>query len=678
MGKKEVIKKEDLIQAVVVTDSFNSGFAPLTSSEPSCLLPLAGRPLLEYTLQCLSYSGVQDVILYLTNNSSKVKEWLSNSEWGENYPASPFLVTCITNEDCRSFGDAMRDLYEKGVIRNDFILCSGDLVSNIDLLSFLASHKETVKKDKKSIMTAVYTQGYQGHPLRSKGSELVLATDKLTNQILFYQRSNTKSTNFPIELFQHNEVDVLFDTLDANIYMCSPAVLGLFSDNFDIQDMDTMVNEILESELVDSTIYLQIADSGFACRSNTPYLYGQVINKVLSRWAHPFVPERRKFLMEEASEAGQICLKPNSIYKSTSASVSKGSVIGKMSFIGNSVALKENCLIENSSLEQSVTVGKNTKISGSVVMKNTSIGDKCVLNNCIVGQNVQIPDNCRISDKVIIGQNVVLNPNSELPTGVRISCEKPSDGFSDDEENQETKEEVSGEYGPKAFVHEDEDSDDEDFEQEASKDMWGEIFCTSDESSDESEDESDADFVSDTDLQPDQFDDDGEHDDVKNFKREVTESLQRAVHEDKIVTDNLVLEINSSKHAWNTTLCEVNQCVLESVLTLNIDCDTGPAKLLANVKANIVKFKGLLLKYSKSKSGQEYYLTTFNEFVKRFPTFVQIIHKVLHLLYDMDVLGEDSILAWAAKIQDSVIRSKIQPFLDWLEEDEDEESSDED
>jgi len=669
------MKKEDLIQAVVVTDSFSSGFAPLTSTQPSCLLPVAGRPLLEYTLQCLSYSGVQDVVLYVTSNSAKVKEWLNSSQWSENYSASPFLVTVITNEDCRSFGDAMRDLYENGVLRNDFILCSGDLVSNIDLLAFMAIHKENAKKDKKSIMTAVYSQGYQGHPLRSKGSELVLATDKLTNQILFYQRSNTKSTNFPIELFQHDEVEVMFDVLDANIYICSPVVLGLFSDNFDIQDMDTMVNEILESELVDSTIYLELADTGFACRSNTPYLYGQVLNKVLNRWAYPFVPERQNILLGN----GSIRLQSNSVYRASSATVSKGTTIGKSSFIGNSVSLSQDCQIENSSLEEHVTIGRNTKVLDTIVMKNTSVGENCVLANCIVGEGVTIPDGCEICDRVIIGHNVILNPNTKLPGSIRISCEKPSDGFSDDEEPGESDgDKEAGDYGRKAFVYEEEKDEDEDeLDQDEADDLWGEAFNTSEESSEESEAESE-DFASEDELEEEEIED-GEHDDVKNFKREVGDSLQRAVQEGKIVTDNLVLEINSSKHAWNTTLCEVNQCVLESVLTLNIDCNSPPAKLLTAVKANIVKFKGLLLKYSKSKSGQDYYLKTIIEFLKRFPTFINIIAKILHVLYELDVLGEESILAWAATIQDTSLTSKIQPFLDWLQEDDsgDEESSEE-
>merc|ERR1711915_201403 len=136
-------------------------------------------------------------------------------------------------------------------------------------------------------------------------------------------------------------------------------------------------------------------------------------------------------------------------------------------------------------------------------------------------------------------------------------------------------------------------------------------------------------------------------------------------------------EINSSKHAWNTTLCEVNQCVLESVLTLNVDLDQPAAKLLAHVKANVKKFEELLEKYSKSKSGEDYYLSAVQDIVNRFPPFLKIIAKVLHLLYELDVLGEKSILNWSSKIQDETLKSSIQNFLDWLEEDEDSSSEEE-
>ena len=38
------------------------------------------------------------------------------------------------------------------------------------------------------------------------GQDLVLATDAASGQILFHQRSNLDGNNFPIDLFQHEQV----------------------------------------------------------------------------------------------------------------------------------------------------------------------------------------------------------------------------------------------------------------------------------------------------------------------------------------------------------------------------------------------------------------------------------------------------------------------------------------
>ena len=47
----------------------------------------------------------------------------------------------ITNEECHSFGDAMRDLDAKGVLRQDFILTYGDCIGNVNLTAALHAHK---------------------------------------------------------------------------------------------------------------------------------------------------------------------------------------------------------------------------------------------------------------------------------------------------------------------------------------------------------------------------------------------------------------------------------------------------------------------------------------------------------------------------------------------------------
>ena len=46
-------------------------------------------------------------------------------------------------DNFRSFGDGMRDLYEKGVLRNDFILVSGNILGNAGKTSPLRQQEKS-------------------------------------------------------------------------------------------------------------------------------------------------------------------------------------------------------------------------------------------------------------------------------------------------------------------------------------------------------------------------------------------------------------------------------------------------------------------------------------------------------------------------------------------------------
>ena len=50
-------------------------------------------------------------------------------------------INPIVNEECRSLGDAMRDLDNKGLLRQDFILVNGDTIGNVNLSNALKEHK---------------------------------------------------------------------------------------------------------------------------------------------------------------------------------------------------------------------------------------------------------------------------------------------------------------------------------------------------------------------------------------------------------------------------------------------------------------------------------------------------------------------------------------------------------
>ena len=151
-----------------------------------------------------------------------------------------------------------------------------------------------------------------------------------------------------------------------------------------------------------------------------------------------------------------------------------------------------------------------------------------------------------------------------LDPGARIVASLDDDWGDDGD----TGEENSGDLGPKAFLYNEDDDDEEEDDDDlvglgSELDPWGEVFVPGDDDDDDSsddEDEDDDQFMDgnssdDEAIEPD--DDDQEHDDVKNFRREVMDSINRGLDQG-VAPDNLVLEINGSKHAWNTTLSEVN------------------------------------------------------------------------------------------------------------------------
>lgn len=117
--------QEDILQAVVIADSFNqrytlvslliARFMPLTARGPRTLLPLVNIPLLDYTIEFLTSSGVQEIFVFCCAFSEQIKEHIAKSRWSK-------LITPIVSQGCSSIGEALREIDRHNVIQNNFIL----------------------------------------------------------------------------------------------------------------------------------------------------------------------------------------------------------------------------------------------------------------------------------------------------------------------------------------------------------------------------------------------------------------------------------------------------------------------------------------------------------------------------------------------------------------------------
>lgn len=143
-----------------------------------------------------------------------------------------------------------------------------------------------------------------------------------------------------------------------------------------------------------------------------------------------------------------------------------------------------------------------------------------------------------------------------------------------------------------------------------------------------------------------------ELDDDEVFLSEVLDSLVRGFDE-KIENKNLVLEVNSSKHAYNISIEDVYSTIARALLLLpeklTSQNPTSSVDYLKLVEKAIDKFEKFLLNYMKSDEAQLTMITSMEEMhlsnqIKYLNDIV--LAKIISKLYVIDALEESSIFEW--------------------------------
>lgn len=216
--------EEDVLQAVVIADSFNERFMPITLDKPRCLLPLLNVPIIEYTFEFLAISGVQEVILLCRAHADQIKHYIARSRWAK--ATSTMHIQIVVAPESMSVGDGLREVDSRGLIHGDFILVSGDVLSNMDLGRALEAHRRNRAQDKNIIMTMVLKRASPCHRSREQSEGAVFVIDGTTKECLAYEpvdwEGQTRKVCFDSSrLEDHPELTVRYDLMDCQIDICS-------------------------------------------------------------------------------------------------------------------------------------------------------------------------------------------------------------------------------------------------------------------------------------------------------------------------------------------------------------------------------------------------------------------------------------------------------------------------
>lgn len=317
----------------------------------------------------------------------------------------------------------MRDLDKRALMTGDFLLVSGDVVSNISIGPVLAKHRARREKNRNAIMTMVLREAGSEHRTKSTGRRPVFVIDPEADRCIHYEEINHREKNdryvrlTPEMLTTHSQLEIRKDLIDCYVDICTPEVLSLWSDNFDYQSVrQGFLSEVLKDyELNGKTIHTYIVADQYAARVQSLRAYDAVTKDVMSRWTYPLCPDSNLVTGQSYRFGkGEICLEQGVKLASTST-VKSRCVIGEETSVG------ENSIVGDSVLGRRCQIGNDVVIESSYIWDDVVVGDGSSIRQAIVAGGVEIGRNCEIERGALISFGVRLAESTTIFANSKIA-----------------------------------------------------------------------------------------------------------------------------------------------------------------------------------------------------------------------------------------------------------------
>ena len=399
-----------------------------------------------------------------------------SSKW--QLQSSPFrTLEIIRSSNSRSTGDAMRDLDSRHIITGDFLVVSGDVVSNIPLEGALARHRARRTADKNAIMTMILREAGRGHRTKAQRASPIFVLDPSKSRCLHYEemdwQKGGRSVNIdPDFLSSHSEVDVRNDLIDCRIDICTPDVLALWTDSFDYESprKHFLYGVLKDYELNGKTIHAEIVDGYYAARIGDLAAYDAVSKDLVSRWAYPICPDSN--LLQGQSYR----LQRGNIYLEEDVQLARSCVIKKETVIGAGTSIGNNTVIQGSVIGRRCTIGEQVRIEGAHIWDDVTVLDGSQVTNAVVADAVSIGEECTVEPGALISFGARIGRGIKIRGGSRITTLTPEEHGSTARSGADDSTMGEGGYGFE-FADSGDDDDDDDDDEEGAPGAFGTSPC---------------------------------------------------------------------------------------------------------------------------------------------------------------------------------------------------------
>ena len=316
----------------------------------------------------------------------------------------------------------MRDLDKRGLMVGDFLLVSGDVISNLSIESALVKHRARREKDKNAIMTMVLREADREHRTKSTRRRPVFVIDPDADRCVHYEElGHQKNDRYvrldPDMLKTHTQLEAREDLIDCYIDICTPDVLSLWSDNFDYQSVrQGFLSEVLKDyELTRKTIHTYVVVDQYAARVQSLRAYDAITKDVISRWTYPLCPDSN-LVKGQSYRLGR-----GKIYQEDGVTLARSCVLKSRSILGENSSLADGSVVGDSVLGRRCQIGKNVNIDRSYLWDDVVIGDGSSVRQAILANDVVIGKNCKIEPGALISFGVRIADNMVVAGTTKVT-----------------------------------------------------------------------------------------------------------------------------------------------------------------------------------------------------------------------------------------------------------------
>ncbi len=369
------------MKAIIMAGGEGTRLRPLTCTMPKPMARIFGRPLMEHILLLLRKHGITEIGVTLMYMPEKIREYFGDgSEWGVHLTYFLEETPLGTAGSIKNAGDFLDD---------DFLVISGDALTDTDLSAFLAFHRE--KGAEASLLLK---------PMDIPLEYGVVVTDEDGRITRFLEKPSWSR--------------VLSDTVNTGIYLLKPSVLSL-CDKFPCDFSKDIFPRLLEEErklfgYVTDAYWCDIGDLDAYRHSHYDVFSKKVsFDMGACRLSEGVYAEEGVVIENDAKISPPV-------YLGRGAHIKSGAKIDAFTVVGEGTVIESGASIKRSVLYDHVTVGKNAEVRGSILLSRSYIGE----NTALFEQSV-LGEESRIGDDTVVKPGVKIWPGKAVGKGEIIS-----------------------------------------------------------------------------------------------------------------------------------------------------------------------------------------------------------------------------------------------------------------